>query len=250
MSEPVSKKRPGGGEDDEEPRDPKKPCLDTIEDEEPDVIVVVGGVEYHEYSKHLCSWSEYFNAALSIWKEATSKRFEFPHMRPEEWELISSIFNPFSPFKPKTLNFLNYQRVLPLCDELLIQEGLDTCDGVTSCLIALAFLSSADCGLHLVSEEALSTSMRYNLPKAKAACFDIIKKSFDSAGYHRFLTLERIKSITQFMLEYDECYHALWGCFEKLLPCDFPKDKEERKNEIRERMFPMMVRAVLESKSE
>ena len=56
-----------------------------MEDEEV-VVLIIGNTEFRESSHFLCYWSEYFAAAFrSGMKEATTKRFEFPHRKPKEW---------------------------------------------------------------------------------------------------------------------------------------------------------------------
>ena len=53
---------------------------------EPDVIVVVGGKEFHEHSHHLRSFSGYFDAAFrSGMKESQLMRFELHGRDPREW---------------------------------------------------------------------------------------------------------------------------------------------------------------------
>lgn len=71
----------------------------TYSGEEPDdgtldTIVVVAGKEYRECSSRLRDWSEYFDAAFrSGMKQAQTKRFEFPNMRPEKSGSFSRRFS-------------------------------------------------------------------------------------------------------------------------------------------------------------
>ena len=83
---------------------------------EPDVVIVVGCVEFREYSPSLCCRSGFFDAALGNgMKESTTKEFHFPAKCPEEWQLVVSLASRFSKDK---LAADNVQTVLPWFDEL------------------------------------------------------------------------------------------------------------------------------------
>ena len=93
---------------------------------ESDTTVIVGGVEFNEYSQHLSAWSDYFDKALSSgMKEATSKRFEFAHRSPKEWETIKSMLTPFATY---TVGFENVSFLVSWFDELCSPKGLSICD--------------------------------------------------------------------------------------------------------------------------
>ena len=102
----------------------RKTCIRSSED--PDVRIVVGGVEYQEYSQALRCWSEYFDRALSSgMRESSSKRFEFPHRDPKEWELIVDMMKPMS---KKRVSKANLSVVASWFGELGCVSGLKVCD--------------------------------------------------------------------------------------------------------------------------
>ena len=109
----------------------------------PDVIVVVGGTEFEEYSRHLCSFSDYFHAALrpttrdeSSYQPTTTtmtttttttsikKRLEFPNKDPMEWELVRTVLRPFG----TKIGQDNVTTLVPWLDALCCQEALQECD--------------------------------------------------------------------------------------------------------------------------
>jgi hypothetical protein len=91
-----------------------------------EVTVVVGGKEFVEDIHQLCHLSEYFAAAVrSGMKEAATKRFEFPERDPEEWDLISELFQPF-PMRQITAE--NVHTVLNWFDFLVVPRGFVNCD--------------------------------------------------------------------------------------------------------------------------
>ena len=93
---------------------------------EPDTVVVVGGVEFKEYSQHLSMWSDYFNRGLkSGMQEAATKRFEFPHRDPKEWEMITTFVTPFA---RNTVTFRNVFILVSWFDELCSAKGMSICD--------------------------------------------------------------------------------------------------------------------------
>lgn len=94
----------------------------------PDVTVVVGGVEFEEYSHSLRLWSGYFDAAFrSGMKESETKRFEFPDKNPREWEFIRQLFLPFP---KKKIDKANYFILYAWFSELCSSSGLLECDEV------------------------------------------------------------------------------------------------------------------------
>ncbi|CAB9522555.1 unknown protein [Seminavis robusta] len=91
-----------------------------------DVVVVVGGVEFHESSHFLRAGSDYFEAAFrSGMKEAETKRFEFPDKDPEGWKLIKSFLEPFSNV---SVSAKDAEKLLPWLDEFCMPKGLELCD--------------------------------------------------------------------------------------------------------------------------
>ena len=107
---------------------------------EPDVVVVVGGKEFREYSQSLCSWSDYFDAALrSGMKETKTMKFEFPDRDPEEWELIIALMAPMATEKVTDTNVLT---ALSWLDELSSKPGLLECDKVFSSKVIFPLMLS------------------------------------------------------------------------------------------------------------
>ncbi|CAB9501340.1 expressed unknown protein [Seminavis robusta] len=109
-----------------QPPPPKKTCIRSRE--EPDVTIVVGGVEFKEYGQTLRCWSDFFDTALSSgMKEAVTKRFEFPDRDPKEWEWIVSLMSPIAPV---TVDKENLPIALSWFDQLSSPIGMKECGGV------------------------------------------------------------------------------------------------------------------------
>ena len=99
-------------------------------EEEEDVLLKIGDTEFRESSHYLCYWSEYFAAAFrSGMKEATTKRFEFPHRKPEEWRRIKNVLDPFHEDR---LTWTNVDAFLPFATELGIALMIDHADDIIS----------------------------------------------------------------------------------------------------------------------
>ena len=148
----------------------KRTCVRSSMD--PDVVVVVGGVEFNEYSQSLCAWSDYFDAALRCgMKEAHSKRFEFPDRDPKEWEMILALAAPFSECK---LTDDNVHIALSWFDELCSRSGLKACDRY----LAESLKAQLGCSTSLLRDSMVLRDMiirssvaaanySYSLPKTK-----------------------------------------------------------------------------------
>ncbi|CAB9522625.1 expressed unknown protein [Seminavis robusta] len=111
-----------GGNKQTSPTVKKKLAMSNLETDidppgpEPDVIVVVGGTEFHEFSYQLRSWGcGYFDAAFRRTEMKQSGRFEFPDREPEEWKLIKALAAPFSKAK---LDESNVWKAVSWFDEL------------------------------------------------------------------------------------------------------------------------------------
>ena len=80
----------------EDERTPKR-----LKAAEPDLTVVVGGVEFYHYKIILCSGCDFFDTMLSTqMRENQGSRIEFPDKNPEEWLEVYSFLDP-SGKKPK-----------------------------------------------------------------------------------------------------------------------------------------------------
>ena len=103
-------------------------CFATMRAVEPDVTVVVGGVEFQHYSTFLCCNSDYFDAMLSAnMKEKAEKRIEFTNKDPEEWALFYSFIDPRTCSTAK-LTCENVDMLLPWFHEFAMEERLVECD--------------------------------------------------------------------------------------------------------------------------
>lgn len=205
---------------------PKKPRTGCVG--EPDVIVVVGGTEFYEHSGHLRSWSKYFDGAFrSGMKETDLMRFEFPHRKPKEWELLTSWLKPFSATQ---IDKSNYTILLSWCDELIIPEGLNECD---------KFLDES--GFVSVEMDKYAVGIvRCNLKRSKARYLDMIKQPLAESPHDNF-SADNIKMLATLMEEDEECYEALCPCFQKLLPDIFPNDRKDQMDFIGSELFPFLV---------
>jgi hypothetical protein len=96
---------------------------------EPDVILVIGGEEFHEYSHVLQSWSDYFYGCFRQTKMQETNRFNFPHRDPQEWAVIKELTCVFS---DTTINKDNVGVAVSWFDELCCTKGLEKCDHVIS----------------------------------------------------------------------------------------------------------------------
>jgi hypothetical protein len=173
----------------------------------PDVTLVVGGVEFKEYSQQLCRWSEYFDAALeSGMKETETKRFEFPDRDPKEWEWIAAVMAPL-PKEKVTVEKLTV--ALSWFDELCCYEGLEECEHIlfTEVLEGLTGqISTQALGIII---ESLHTCVKYQLHRSKYKCFELVIAILDSKPWCACeIKLQSILSLVK-------CCH---DCRKELLP--------------------------------
>jgi hypothetical protein len=96
--------------------------------EEPDVVVIVGGTEFHEYRQVLRCMCGYFDGAFrSGMKESVTKTFEFPDKDPNEWKLLMSVMAPGAS-NVTQLTRDNIDIILRWSDELCISHLPQVCD--------------------------------------------------------------------------------------------------------------------------
>ncbi|CAB9510384.1 ubiquitin carboxyl-terminal hydrolase [Seminavis robusta] len=207
---------------------------------EPDVKIVVGGRVYQEYSQSLSCWSGFFDRALcSGMKESTTKSFEFPDRKPEEWEWLVELMAPMS---GKQVTEENVYTALSWFDELCCVKGIEECDKVLEMKVQVdinrnqvsfsgnCFRTNSDeKNLKNAVEtllDALSTSFRYNLKRLKARCIDFMQQAIENV-----MCLFEIEQITRFVFlltTYVECKEKLLGSLMKNLPssmADMPDDE-------------------------
>ena len=87
---------------------------------QPDVVVVVGGTTFYEYSQLLCSSCDYFDAAFRVgMTESQTQRFEFADRDPAEWELVRTFFCPFG----AKVTMENVFTIVPGLTSYVVQQG-------------------------------------------------------------------------------------------------------------------------------
>ena len=150
----------------------KKTCIRSAV--EPDVVVVVGGVEFQEYSPILCLWSGYFEAAFrSGMKDARSKRFEFPDRDPKEWEMVRAFVAPYQKECPITKN--NVFTLLPWFDELCCTHGSKACDQFLARWISWRERKKTEIEFYDLVIDAMKACGKYSLPLTKSSGLESFK---------------------------------------------------------------------------
>ena len=207
---------------------------------DPDVTVVIGGKEFQECSRHLRSWSDYFDAAFrSGMKEAETRKFEFPHREPDEWVIIRSMWLPFS---NQHVNDKNVDMALSWFHELGCPLGLMECEKVLRRqIIAYAFTPKTSCDPLVMTtsdytvldgyvEKLLvvtATSIQYDLPTAKGSCFWALLKILTDAP--SFLQQEDHRMrIAHFISSHAQCREVLWAAaLEDHVPAYIPDSQKQ-----------------------
>ena len=106
----------------EEERTPKK-----LKALEPDLTVVVGGIEFYHYKAILCSGCDFFDTILgSQMKENGENRIEFPDKNPDEWLDVYSFIDT-SGSKP-TVNGENAMTLFAWFDYFGMDDLVVECD--------------------------------------------------------------------------------------------------------------------------
>ena len=131
---------------------------------EPDLVIVVGGTKFHEFSQDVCRWSGYCRGALANgMKEAENQKLTFDDGKPEEWEWVRAFMAPRSTEK---ITAENVDVVLAWFSVLEAAQGLAECDDfVASSMDDIVTPRSLVQGDAL---DALEESIEYGLPKSKA----------------------------------------------------------------------------------
>ncbi|CAB9507288.1 expressed unknown protein [Seminavis robusta] len=176
---------------------------------EPDVTILVGHEEYQEYSQALCSWSDYFEKALtSGMRESESKRFEFPDRDPKEWEMIVAMMKPMTKVKVTDESVF---KALSWFAELCSPQGLQESDSI---LLSLLEPSSVS---HNFVLDILEASLNFCLPKSMAKSFAKVKMIMANNGAIMVekAWVERFISVAQ---GHQNCLDAMWDTLGELVP--------------------------------
>ena len=186
---------------------------------EPDLIIVVGGTEFHEFSQDVCRWSGYCRGALAHgMAEVETKKLTFESGNPEEWEWVRAFMAPRSTEK---ITAENVDVALVWFSDLNAAQGLAECDDfvVASLNSKLGFDGSGFGSFgpqnRLVlgdALDALEKSVQYGLPKSKVKAMNEAKfllKTIRSLGNSEGVAeVERIISL----VERDaDCRETLWS---------------------------------------
>ena len=224
---------------------PKRTCRPSSV--EPDVVIVVGGVEYHEHSSFLCSWSGYFDGALrSGMKESESKRFEFPGRMPEEWEFVVELAAPsFARKKSAAITVDNVHTYLSWFSELCCVGGLEECDYLLTkeCIHKVNTVRRARALVCKVLFPAMEVAFLYNLPVYQRYCLVFLKNMCSTCLC--YLEKQDIQTIASYIKEYAICRDSLWDSVKKHLPATMT---EKQKSDILEHdLLPEVLALKLEA---
>jgi len=162
--------------DDSKQQRPAKKARLFGDEDSTDVVLVVGGKEFQEHSRHLCHYSKYFEAAFrSGMKEAQEGKFTFPDDKPSEWEQIRFFLKPFADVTK--INHDNIETVLLWFDKLEVREGMKYCeDYLRKEIMDARFTYPTDPSLlfQLVMF-SLPLSLRFHLMNLRKVCAETIR---------------------------------------------------------------------------
>jgi len=179
-------------------RPAKKPRLIGDEDST-DVVLVVGGKEYQEHSRHLCYYSKYFEAAFrSGMKEAQEGRFTFPDDKPSEWEQIRVFLMPFADVTK--IKRANIETLLSWFDKLEVREGMKYCEDFLRKEIMDVRSDNSDTSfLFQRVMFSLPLSLRFNLMNLRKVCAETIRIALNGKDKRilRFDHMECLWSIVE-----------------------------------------------------
>ncbi|CAB9506446.1 expressed unknown protein [Seminavis robusta] len=188
----------------------------------PDVVVVVGGIEFQESSYALRVWSEYFDAAFrSGMQESTTKRFEFPDKNPEDWKFIMSLLDPFSDAE---ITKQNVDVVLSWFDELCVTRGLKGCDNALYEMVKPTSSINSATELATIVKQ-LSKSLQFDLRKTKAKCLKLVCGVVKAKPL--WLKKGQLEPALNLVIEYIDCREVLWGTLQIFLPSTITDPKEQ-----------------------
>jgi hypothetical protein len=215
----------------------------------PDIVVEVGGIDFHHYSQTLQSSSVFFhNAIQSQMKESREKRIVLHGWRVSDWIAVSYFFTPLSHMRAKcrTNNLIHYTNVdllIPLFDQLRAEEMIKWCDEVYFSKHFLTHMPFFSIYEYKSSVGALPSPpferfqrdlrslldiaefcMRYSLNLSlERACKELTTILLDSPEIFDGRSLERVVSMC---FDHYLCRQLLWGALKKNLPQYLGNDKK------------------------
>lgn len=242
---------------------------------EPDVVIVVGQgndqKEFYEYGQVLCCVSEFFKAALrSGMQETTSKKFEFPDIKVDDWQLLSNVIQPCPKSK---IGKGNVNQLLPLIDQLGISSLLDVCDNIYETkiivnkkydpfngnLVSIFGKKEPPKPWYIQTEkqqiknmlpqllDIANTCIQYNLPKAQIKSIQLIHNYFKYLP-DIFDTTESIKGLISILKQSNCCdvRETMWKSIIQVLPEEFKK--KEMEYLLQSEVLPYLIQLYVKEK--
>lgn len=220
---------------------------------DPDVTLIIGGQEFKEYSHSLCSWSGYFDRALSSgMKEEITYQFEFPDRSPKEWEWIVSLMAPMATAKvtKQTLG-----TAIDWFDFLCSDIGLAECDNVMfRCLLPLfgvqpfqPFVAEpqkpgVDASLLALIMENMETCVAYNMKFSKERCIGVVQQTLLTNP--TLLSKDMLQLITRLIKEDAKCRNLIWNALDTHIPESITVEQKEimLQNDILHEVVNLVIR--------
>lgn len=174
----------------------------------PDVVIVVGGKEFHQNSHHLRSISDYFEAAFrSGMKESQTMKFDFPDKNPDDWELVLALLEPFGSL---ALDQERLELALPWFDELGISVGVQACDKYLANQLCSGARKPSPPLRQTIDELLgnLQRSYQYELVDSREHCKKSVAKLLRS--YPSSLNQDHWGLVCSLLAEYEGCRNGLW----------------------------------------
>lgn len=204
---------------------------------QPDFTVIVGGKEFHHYSQMLRSGSRFFNRMIdSTMKETTDMKVEIHDCDPNDWEVVSSFFQPeaLSQGRKHVINESNVEMLIPWFDKIMADSLLKKCDIVycdkvfgsrrfckrqglaVGCLTTAAakLLNGEMLELLDVLEFSASHSLQRTTSKS---CTELIQILTDSPDIF-LLGGSALERIVVLCMHYSSCRDTLWPALRRRLP--------------------------------
>ena len=186
---------------------------------DPDVTIIVGDKTYHEYGQSLRCWSSYFDRALaSGMKEQKTSQFEFSDRDPKQWEWIVSLMAPMT---KERISVETVSVAVDWFDFLCSDLGLEACGKVLEEYVNCDdYISPEKLGRAMAH---VGTAVKINLPKAKAACFSVIRECLvDHAIY---FIKSHLETITALIKDDVDCRDQLLGPLKTHLPSSMSEEQ-------------------------
>jgi hypothetical protein len=193
-----------------------------------DVVVTVGSTRFEECSSFLRCWSGYFEDELSRDPEMT--QFEFPNKDPKEWELLKSVFNPFS---TDSISKDNYPVLLPWLSKLRYEAGLLETDNVilTEIVEPLIAKEESQRSPEMVNDivTVLEHCIAWNRDIPRDRCIIFLQQVLDDPSQP--FSGNAIRRIVRLLNKDAACQLSLWQMVRYYMPADlaentsFPKDR-------------------------